>query len=268
VALEDIRIGLDHGVNLSDSVLSKKPTDAFTDVNGQVQFSITADVSGEVTIYIKNETDPDNEFVITAKAKNAMDVSTDVPAIGEGQTFTVEAKSEDALITDVTVTIKFAGATYTTTTGTKTLTAPSVPATVDYPITVTAEGYIDAAATIKVVNVPALYLSASAEAKSEAEFTVTVGGDDGNGNGITVTLKDASGVIIATATSVDAKATFTAPKVTKDTEYTLTATKTGYTDATPLTITITPTGGIPGFELVTLIAAIGVALILLRRRRN
>jgi hypothetical protein len=33
------------------------------------------------------------------------------------------------------------------------------------------------------------------------------------------------------------------------------------------TITIKEGGGIPGFELLTLIAALGVAFILLRRRR-
>jgi len=49
-------------------------------------------------------------------------------------------------------------------------------------------------------------------------------------------------------------------------DYTVTATYEDYEDAT-FVITI-KAGGIPGFELLTLIAAIGVAFILFRRRRN
>ena len=60
-------------------------------------------------------------------------------------------------------------------------------------------------------------------------------------------------------------ASVTAPS--EEGTYTITATFPGYTDADPITITI-EAGGIPGFELLTLIAAIGVAFILLRRRRN
>ena len=60
------------------------------------------------------------------------------------------------------------------------------------------------------------------------------------------------------------KATFTAPSAKGD--YTITATYEKYQDGV-LVITIVE-GGIPGFELITLIAAIGVAFILLRRRRN
>ncbi len=40
--------------------------------HGKVEFSITADASGNVTIYIENETDPDNEFVIVAAARKQM----------------------------------------------------------------------------------------------------------------------------------------------------------------------------------------------------
>ena len=48
--------------------------------------------------------------------------------------------------------------------------------------------------------------------------------------------------------------------------YQITATKTGFADADAVEIKIE--GRIPGFELLTLIAAIGVAFILLRRRRH
>ena len=90
--LEDVRVGLDHGMLLNESILAKLPTDLFTDANGQVEFSLTADASGEVTIYIENETDPDNEFVIYAAARKPMTISVN-PSVDEGKTFTVEAKS-------------------------------------------------------------------------------------------------------------------------------------------------------------------------------
>ena len=51
-------------------------------------------------------------------------------------------------------------------------------------------------------------------------------------------------------------------------DYQITATFTGYTNATPITIHIAQTPGIPGFELLTLVAAIGVAFLLLRRRQK
>jgi len=63
---------------------------------------------------------------------------------------------------------------------------------------------------------------------------------------------------------VDGKVTITAPSSEGD--YVITATYEGYDEAT-ITLTI-KAGQIPGFELITLIAAIGVAFILLRRRRN
>ena len=49
-------------------------------------------------------------------------------------------------------------------------------------------------------------------------------------------------------------------------DYTVYASKTGFQDSDMITITIE--GGIPGFELLTLLVALGVAFILLRRRRH
>ena len=65
----------------------------------------------------------------------------------------------------------------------------------------------------------------------------------------------------------DGKITLTAPDVTEQTTITVTAAYENYQTGT-LTITIDPSGGVPGFELLTLIAALGVAFILLRRRRH
>ena len=258
--LEDVRVGLDHGMNLSDSILAKLPTDEFTDAAGKVQFSITADASGEVTIYIENETDPDNEFVIVAQARKPMTISIS-PSVDEGKTFTVEAKYNGVLITDAPVTFTFDGQTWPTTTGVTTLTAPTVSTSLTYPITATAEGYTTAIGTIMVVNIPKLIVAIAGEVKAGQTFTMTIADDTGSPViGATISFdgktytSGAGGVVTITAPSTEGT-------------YPVTATFPGYATLTD-NVTVVKGGGIPGFELLTLIAAIGVAFLLLRRRRN
>jgi hypothetical protein len=129
-------------------------------------------------------------------------------------------------------------------------------------ITVTAEGYPEATTSIKVIYVPTLVISSDESVVAGATFEIAVAKDTGDPViGATVTFEGktykskAGGVV-----------TLTAPATEGD--YDITA---AFGTFTPVTTTITvtkKTGGIPGFELVTLIVAIGVALILLRRRRN
>jgi hypothetical protein len=264
--LSDVRVGLDHGMLLNETILSKLPTDQYTDADGKVQFSITADASGEVTIYIENETDPDNAFVIVAAARKPMAISND-PSVEEGKTFTITAKSNGVLITDATVTFTFNGQTFPTTTGVATITAPSVPASLSYPITATADGYTSASGLIMVLNVPKLtIIPPSGKIYGKEKFTITIANDDGAGvSGAKVTFdgvdyySGANGVCELTAPDVKEKDGATYP---------ITATFTGYTDADTLNQKIEQTKGVPGFELLTLIAAIGVAFLLLRRRRK
>jgi len=263
--LEDVRVGLDWGMNLSDSILAKLPTDEFTDANGKVEFSITADASGEVTIYIENETDPDNAFVIVAQARKTMTISND-PSVDEGKTFTIQAKSNGVLITDTTVTFTFNGQTWPTTTGIATLTAPSVTTSLSYPITATADGYTSASGTIMVLNVPKLtIIPPSGKVSGTQKFVVTIANDAGAGvTGAKVTFNG-----VDYYSGVNGACELTAPDVKEESaNYQITATFTGYTEATALTMTIYKTPGVPGFELLTLVAAIGVAFLLLRRRRN
>jgi hypothetical protein len=258
--LEDVRVGLDHGMSLNETILAKLPTDQFTDSAGRAQFSITADASGEVTIYIENETDPDNEFVITAQARKPMTISLN-PSVDEGKTFTAEAKTNGVLITGTTVTFTFDGQTWPTTTGTATITAPTVSTSMAYPVTATAEGYTPVTGSIMVVNIPKLIVAVSGEVKAGQTFTLTIADDTGSPViGATITFDGKTytsgpgGVVTITAPSTEGS-------------YPVTATFPGY-DAVSSTVTVAKGGGIPGFELLTLIAAIGVAFLLLRRRRN
>ncbi|UCB58565.1 MAG: hypothetical protein JSV67_08180 [Thermoplasmatales archaeon] len=262
--LEGTRIGLDHGIPLNQSKLDKLPDDEFTDADGKVQFDIKADASGNITIYVMNGSDPNNKYIIKAAARKTMVITTDPSADEEG-TFVVEAKdASGALITDTTVSIVFNGQTYTTDTGTIELTAPSVPESLDYKIEGSAEGYTDDDVFIKIINQPKIYLGTPDKKVNVGEpFTITAGGDDGNSYGITITIKDANGNVVATG--VTAGPTGIKFTINKKGDYTITATKEGYLPAEVSTITLQET---PGFELLTLIIAIGVAFILLRRRRN
>ena len=263
VVLDDVRVGLDHGKALNETVLAKLPDDAHTDVNGQVTFSVTSEASGDVVIYIENETDPDNEFVITSAARKTMTLDLSDPSVNELGTFTVSAKYNDVLITDATVTIKFGGETKTTSTGTLELTAPAVATTVDYKITATAPGYSTATETIKVVNVPSLKIT----------LTGTKGTDGKYSSPVTVTVSDDTGGLVTGATVTFGGQTLTTVNgqasiaITAETSGVVTATFTGFKDATTESITIKP-AGVPGFELLTLVAALGVAFILLRRRQK
>ena len=262
-ALNDVRVGLDHGKALNETVLAKLPDDAHTDVNGMVTFSVTSEASGDVIIYIENETDPDNQFVITSAARKTMTLDLSDPSVNEGGTFTVSAKYNDVLITDATVTIKFGGETKTTTTGTLELTAPTVSTTVDYKITATAPGYSTATETIKVVNVPSLKIT----------LTGTKGTDGKYSSPVTVTVSDDTGGLVTGATVTFSGQTLTTVNgqvsiaITAETSGAVTATFAGFKDATTESITIKP-AGVPGFELLTLVAALGVAFILLRRRQK
>jgi hypothetical protein len=258
--LGDVRVGLDHGIPLNESILAKLPTDQFTDAAGKVQFSITAEASGNATIYIENETDPDNAFVIVAAARKQMTISND-PSVDEGKTFTVEAKSNGVLITDGTVTFTFNGQTWPTTTGVATITAPSVTTSLTYPITATADGYTSVSGTIMVLNVPKLIVAVSGDVKAGQTFTLTIADDAGGAViGATVTFEGKT-----YTTGAGGTVTMTAP--TTEGSYPVSATFPGFGSVSS-TVTVLKGGGIPGFELLTLVAAIGVAFLLLRRRRN
>jgi len=264
-ALQGIEVGLDIDLNSTMTILSKLPTNLFTDALGKVTFAITAEASGNVTIFIENETDPDNEFVIVAQARKTMTISND-PSVDEGKTFTIEAKTNGVLITDATVTFTFNGQTWPTTTGVATLTAPSVTTSLNYPITATAEGYTSVSGTIMVLNVPKLMIiPPSGKVSGTQKFVVTIANDAGAGvTGAKVTING-----VDYFSGVNGACEITAPDVKEEfQEFQITATFSGYTEATAVTIKIYKTPGIPGFELLTLIAAIGVAFLLLRRRRN
>ncbi len=263
-----VLVGIDEDINLSESILSKLPTSTKTDANGQVAFGITAEATGQAVIFIKGNYDSENKYVITGAIKKTLEIDAP-PSVNEGEDFTVTVTDSNGDPVENAV-VEFAGEFYTTDADGEIdppIEAPDVQVTLDYDIDVTATGYTSASDTIKVINMPELFIKPPASVTEGKTFTVIAGGDDGNGNGITVTIYK-NGVEVASDTTVNGEATFKVGKSWKAGTYTAQATKTGYNPSETKSFKVEEAGGTPGFELLTLIAAIGVALILLRRRRH
>jgi len=229
-----------------------------TGANGEATFAFTPPTTGNIIIKIENRTST-TKVSVTAWALYA-----DAPSqAGESTDFTVTVRNgtaTGAAIADTAVT--FNGETKTTdSSGQVTFTAPAVSAHREYTILATKAGHAEDAATILILNIPKLTIIAPAKATTSSTFEVTIADDSGNSVvGATVTFNS-----VDYTTGAQGITTLTAPS--EKGTYAIKATFTGYTAADEVTITI-EAGGIPGFELLTLITAIGVAFILLRRRRN
>jgi len=258
--LEDVFVGL-HGCGLTVA-----DTNGTTGSDGTVIFSILPTVTGTIRLDV-GEAGRVTDTKITVN-NWALDISVD-SQVDEATDFTVTVTKTGTSTPVEGAFVVFNGKTETTdATGKVTpFTAPKVSSDRPYPISVTAEGYTPASTTITVINVPKLtIIPPSGKVYGTKDFVVTVADDEGQAIiGAKVTFNS-----VDYFTGAGGSVTITAPDVKEtSTDYTLTATFTGFESATEATLKIYKTqGGIPGFELVTLIAAIGVALILLRRRRN
>ncbi|MFO7676855.1 MAG: hypothetical protein R6V50_00495 [Thermoplasmatota archaeon] len=265
------------GIYLTFWGFATNPDPVRTDEEGFASFSITPLASGKYNVSIikeliwtGNRLDWDEmwdeavitDTVLTATSFRFMDISAPASVNEEAQfTVTITRKGTTSPVVGALAT--FAAETKTTgADGKVTFTAPSVTAHLTYHITATATGYLDATATILVINLPKIYLSAPDEIAGGETFEVVAGADDGNNAGIRVTFDGETKITSATGT-----VKFTAPSVTENTVYTITATKEGYMDADPAELSVI-SAGIPGFEVLTLIAALGVAFILLKKRKR
>ncbi|HEC86268.1 MAG TPA: hypothetical protein ENI49_00100 [Thermoplasmatales archaeon] len=230
-----------------------------TGADGTITFSFVPTATGDINIKVYNRS-TGSKITVTAHTLNI-----DAPAqANEGETFTVTVKDENGnAVSDAQVTFSGTGETKTTDSSGKVTFTGTVSGTLPYmtyKLTATKAGYKSDEESITIVGVPQLYIEAPATVDAGSTFTVKVTSDTGAVYGVEVTFNGETKTITGPS-----GVTFTAPSsVTKETPYTITATKDGYKDATA-TITVKP-AGIPGFELITLIAAIGIAFILLRRR--
>jgi len=229
-----------------------------TSADGTATFAFTPPTTGEIAIKIENRT---SSTVIPVRSwKLYLDVDTEAD---EGITFTATVRNGSAsggAVQDATVTFNRVSKT-TDSSGQVTFDAPSVVATREFTMVAMKEGFAEDSETVYILNIPKLIIVVQGEVSAGATFDVIIADDTGNPVvGATITINEKT-----FTTGANGIATITAPS--EEGTYTITATFPGYTDAEPYSITI-PAGGIPGFELLTLLAALGVAFILLRRRRN
>ena len=250
-------------VDLQSNILVSQPDNETTDANGRVQFGITTGGSGDITILIEGKFDPDNKFVIESKLRKTMIIDAPL-TIDEGDTFTVNIKTPTGdLVTDL-VTIEFADNTFTTSTGTLQLTAPMVSTDTDYRIRASATDYYNDEDTIRVIPKPELkqlhIIIYDFTGIGTTKFKVIVTDDTGRsitGASITFNGKEYQ-------TSSDG-VELTAPNEKRT--YEITASFTGY-ESVSKSVTVTKLKETPGFELLALIAALGICFILLKRRRK
>lgn len=236
--------------------------------DGIVALSVLPTSSGKMAIDV-GETGRTVDTVITSTTWE-LEVKTDVSSVDEGDTFTVTVtrKADDAAVENADVT--FYGVTQQTdSSGQTTFTAPGVTSDRDLTISVSAEGYPAASLTIRIIDKKQLSIAISGEKDDKGVYispiTITVYNDQGNLiTGATVTVTGGDLTEPFTDTTIDGQVTF---KVTvgEAKDYTISATFSGFTAAKDVTIKIK---GTPGFELLTLLVAIGIALILLRRRKR
>jgi hypothetical protein len=229
-----------------------------SDATGVALFAFTPPTTGEIKIEVENRTSPTKVPVTSYKCYIEID-----PEVDESSTLTVTVRNRTASGTVLAgATVTFNRQTETTDAlGEATFTTPAVTSDREYTVKAEKIGYAEDTEIIVVVNRPKLVIVVPEQATTGQTFQVTIADDLGNAIiGATVTLNDKS--YISGAQGITK---LKAPD--KAASYQLTATKTGFQPADPITFEIKE-GGIPGFEVLTLIAAIGVAFILLRRRRH
>jgi len=250
IGLEDVWVSIGGAVDAQNGT---------TTSDGTITFSTVPTKTGKITIAVENRTS--DTYVLVTNWK----LYIDSPAqVNEGESFTVTVKngtSSGSELADAYVTFN-KETKQTTADGKATFDAPAVGANgASMTITATLAGYKETSSTIQINNVPKLTVVISGTVKTGQAFNVVIADDSGQPViGATVTfegnpyMSGAGGVVALTAPTTEGS-------------YPISATFTGFTAASS-TVTVVPGGGIPGFELLTLVAAIGVAFLLLRRRRN
>jgi hypothetical protein len=270
-ALEDVYITL-----IKDNVTDVAPEPVLTDENGWVELSLEPSSSGKFNVTIVKELVWDSgqldwegmeyistDTIVTASHIRTMRVSVSKSPIYQGETLTVTVTSGGDAIGGVDV--EFAETTsQTDSNGEATFTVPD-PGVESATYTVTAEkaGYETADKSITVLKVYSIQLvGPNTPPAPGEEFTVSVIVAGSPLAGATVEFNGET-----YTSNANGELTLTAPDSAGS--HTISASYGDYEDGT-LTITIEEgeEPGVPGFELLTLVAALGAAFILLRRRRR
>jgi PGF-CTERM protein len=236
-----------------------------------VELSISPTASGKLNVtiarnlrYVGGRLNWTNAVVtdtyVTVTAVKTLKVSLSQSPVYQGQSFTV------TVTTGVGVSVsgadvEFAGTTVQTgSDGKASFTAPDPGVeSVVYTITVEKTGFVSEDKSITVIKVYDITLVGPDAAPSTGEsFTVTVLAKGQPLAGATVTFNGKT-----VMSGGDGKVSLTAPSSPGD--YPVSASFPNYGDAS-LTLKVGD-GGVPGFEVLSVLVALGVAFIVLRRRR-
>ncbi|RLF11115.1 MAG: hypothetical protein DRJ69_02280 [Thermoprotei archaeon] len=237
---------------------------ATTGSDGIATFSFLPGSTGKIGIFIENRS---TGVTIEVTAHR---LEIEVPASVTEGTFTVTVKDEKGEPVEGAY-VKFTGTGETKQTNSEgkvsfNITIPGTMPYATYRLIATKPGYRSDEEIITIANVFNLYITAPSKLSAGQKLTVKVTSDTGPVYGVTVTIKKGEEVIDTKTLTGPEGVTFTIPKVKEKTTFTIIAEKEGFKPAT-YEITVSP-AGIPGFELITLLAAIGVAIILLRKKKQ
>jgi hypothetical protein len=248
------------------------PDPVMTDTNGISTFSINPTSSGKLNLTILREIkwvdgviDWDKtdmlitDKVLTITSLQPLTITVSKSPIYEGETLTVKILSGTSPVSDVSVTIgEETAKTDANGEVTFTIPDPGVDSAI-YTITAQKNGYISAEKSITIIKKWQITIVGPASIEAGTSFTITAIAKGQPLSGATITYDSKT-----VTTDGEGKAKITAPSTKGN--YTITATFGDYKPGT-FTITVNPAKS-PGFELITLIIAIGVALILIKRRRK
>jgi len=264
------------GINLTfvsslPGLLAAQPDPVETNAEGKATMSLSPLASGKLNVtiarnieYVGGQLNWTNAVItstyVTATSLKVLKISVSKSPIYEDETLTVTVTSGGSPVS--VADVEFGGTTaQTDSSGKATFTVPD-PGVESAVYTITAEkaGYVPEEKSITVIKIYGITLIGPGTPPGTGEtFTITAIAKGSALAGATVSFDGKT-----YTTGADGSVELTAPS--EEGTYTVTGTYEGYEDVT-ITVTI-DAGSIPGFELLTLIAAIGVAFIILRRRRN
>ena len=267
-----------YGINLTfvssvPGILASQPDPVMTNADGIAELSISPQASGKLNVTIARDLDYEDgqlnwtnsvitDSIVTVTSIKAMKISISKSPIYQGETLTVTVTSGGSALSGVDV--EFAETTaQTDSNGEATFTVPDPGVeSATYSITAEKAGYASADKSITVIKVYSVQIVGPNTAPAPGEeFTVSI---IANGQALAGATVEFNGNTYTS--NARGELTLTAPDSAGS--YTVSASYGNYEDGT-LTITIEEgEGGVPGFELLTLVAALGVAFILLRRRRQ
>jgi hypothetical protein len=233
--------------------------------DGYVSFSILATSTGNISIDVGEVGRTVDDVIIVTNWQ--LEIAAPVQ-VDEGTAFTVTVTNVTTGLAepDVYVTVAGIGTQQTDSNGEASFSWDTELSSDRSGIEITAEkvGYAPDTAYITIVNIPRLQIAVDEEIQAGKTFEIVVGKDTGDpviGATVTVSWNEKT-----YKTKAGGVANIDAPDSAKEgVTYTITATFSNFESAS---VSVTVKKGTPGFELLTLIAALGVAFILLRRRRK